>query len=164
MQGFSEPEAGSDLAAIRTRAVHDGNGWSISGQKVWTSLAHRARWCMLLARTADPDASPTSGLTMFVLSLDQPGVSIRPLRQLTGDAEFSEMFLDEAWVPEDQVLGPVGGGWRVAITTLMHERATGSFSLLADVRSALDELVELAHSTRATGEVRLMILCCVSDS
>jgi alkylation response protein AidB-like acyl-CoA dehydrogenase len=151
-QGFSEPEAGSDLASVRTRAVRDGVGWRLSGQKVWTSLAHRARWSMILARTGGEDDLPGRRLTMFVMEMDQPGVVIRPLRQLTGDAEFSELFLEDAYVPDENVLGPVGEGWRVAITTLMHERATLSFGLQADLNVAFQELLDLARSTPHDGD------------
>src|SRR5689334_21274658 len=120
-QAFSEPEAGSDLAAVRTRARRVDGGFLVSGQKVWTSLAHEARWCMLLART-DPESSAHRGLTFFVLDMGADGVSTRPIVQITGEAEFNELFLDEVFIPDEQVLGEVGHGWTVALTTLMNER------------------------------------------
>jgi alkylation response protein AidB-like acyl-CoA dehydrogenase len=121
-QLFSEPGAGSDLAALATRAVPDGDGgWLVSGQKVWTSMAHESRWAILVART-DPDVPKHQGVTYFVLDMHQPGVRVTPLRQLTGEAEFNEVHLDGARIPDGDRLGAVGEGWRVAQTTLMNER------------------------------------------
>lgn len=143
-QGFSEPDAGSDLAAVKTRAVPDGDGWRISGQKVWTSIAQHSKWCMLLART-DTQAAKHRGLTYFLLDMQQEGVTVRPLRQITGESEFNELFLDGAFVPRENVLGGEGNGWKVALTTLMNERAGLAFFLQVRMRQLLEELIEQAR-------------------
>jgi alkylation response protein AidB-like acyl-CoA dehydrogenase len=142
-QGFSEPEAGSDLASLKTRAVRDGDGWLVSGQKVWTSGAQYSKWCMLVART-DPEAPKHKGLTYFLMDMEQDGVQVRPLRQITGEPEFNELFIDGARIPDENVVGGVGNGWKVALTTLMNERAGLAFFLQVRMRHLLDRLFEEA--------------------
>ena len=147
-QGFSEPEAGSDLASLKTRAVRDGDEWVVTGQKVWTTLAHHAKWCMLVART-DPDAPRHKGLTYFLMDMEQDAVQVRPLRQITGEAEFNELFIEEARIPDENIVGGEGNGWAVAITTLMHERATLAFGLQIRVKITLGELLAEARESGA---------------
>ncbi len=149
-QGFSEPDAGSDLAALQTRAVRDDGHWVITGQKVWTSYAHFADWCIVLART-NPDAPRHQGLTLFLVDMRSPGLSVRPLRQATGDADFNELFFDGVRVPADQVVGRVNGGWEVAITTLMFERGPRTISRQLILRQGIDAALELAR-TAARGD------------
>ena len=120
-QLFSEPASGSDLAALRTTAVRDGEDWVVNGQKVWTTLAHVADYGILLTRT-DPDRPKHAGLTMFVVDMHAPGVTVRPLRQMGGQADFNEVFFDDVRIPDSERLGEPGEGWRVALTTLMNER------------------------------------------
>jgi alkylation response protein AidB-like acyl-CoA dehydrogenase len=150
-QGFSEPEAGSDLASLKTRAVRDGDEWVVTGQKVWTTLAHHAKWCMLVART-DPDAARHQGLTYFLMDMEQDAVQVRPLRQITGEAEFNELFIEEARIPHENIVGGEGNGWAVAITTLMHERATLAFGLQIRVKVTLGELLEEARHSGASAD------------
>ncbi|TDC44788.1 acyl-CoA dehydrogenase [Actinomadura sp. KC345] len=139
-QLFSEPGAGSDLAGLATRAVRADDGWRVTGQKVWTSKAHEARWALLLART-DPDVPKHKGLTYFVLDMHDPGVEVRPLRQLTGDAEFNEVWMRDARIDDAWRLGEVGAGWSVAMTTLMNERnAIGGGSIARGTGSVGDAL------------------------
>jgi len=142
-QGFSEPDAGSDLAALKTRAVKVDGGWRVTGQKVWTSFAHHAAWCMLVARS-DPEAPKHKGLTYFLMDMREPGITVRPLRQITGAAEFNELFLEEVWIPDENVVGAVGNGWAVALTTLMNERAGLAFGLQVALKVLLDELTAAA--------------------
>ncbi len=147
-QGFSEPDAGSDLAAVKTRAVRDGSDWVVTGQKVWTSGAQYSKWCMLVART-DPDAAKHKGLTYFLMDMEQEAVQVRPLRQITGESEFNELFIDEARIPDTQLLGGEGNGWKVALTTLMNERAGLAFFLQVRMRGLLEALfAEAAASGR----------------
>ena len=149
-QGYSEPNAGSDLASLQTRAVKDGEHWVINGQKVWTSLAHIADWMMLLART-DPDAPKHKGITYFLLDMKTPGVSVKPLKQLTGDAEFNEIFFDNVRVHESRVLGGVNNGWAVGLTTLMYERLALGFGLQVRLRISVDQLVDMARRMEKNG-------------
>ncbi len=143
-QGFSEPDAGSDLAAAQTSAVRVDGGWRVTGQKVWTTFGHEARWCMLLARS-DPDAPKHKGLTYFICDMDQDGVEVRPLRQITGESEFNELFFADAFVPDENLLGGEGNGWMVAMTSLLHERAAIGLAATILLSGVLDELVELAR-------------------
>jgi alkylation response protein AidB-like acyl-CoA dehydrogenase len=150
-QGFSEPQAGSDLASVKTRAIKDDGGWRVTGQKVWTSLAHHAKWCMLVARS-DPEAPKHQGLTYFLLDMEQDEVDVRPLRQITGEPEFNEIFLEGAWIADENVVGGVGNGWAVAITTLMNERAGLGASAALVLRRDLEELVALANERGLGGD------------
>ncbi len=148
-QGFSEPESGSDLASLKTRAVRDGDEWVVTGQKVWTTFAQHAKWCMLVART-DPEAPKHKGLTYFLMDMEQDAVQVRPLVQITGEAEFNELFIEEARIPDGNIVGGEGNGWAVAITTLMHERATLAFGLQVSVQIALRQLLEYAREMRGS--------------
>ena len=149
-QGFSEPGAGSDLASLQTKAVPDGDGFRVTGQKVWSSFAHIADWCILVART-DGSGGKHEGLTYLLMDMHAPGVEVRPLRQITGDAEFNEIFMDDVFVPQDRVVGEIGQGWQVAITTLMNERANVGFALLARLDANLHRLIALAKATPRNG-------------
>jgi alkylation response protein AidB-like acyl-CoA dehydrogenase len=153
-QGFSEPDAGSDLAALKTRAVKDGDDWVVTGQKVWTSGAQYAKWCMLVART-DQEAAKHKGLTYFLMDMEQDAIQVRPLVQITGEAEFNELFIEEARIPDANVVGGVGNGWKVALTTLMNERAGLGFFLQVRLRQLLDELVEHANEHGLLEDARL---------
>jgi alkylation response protein AidB-like acyl-CoA dehydrogenase len=139
-QGMSEPEAGSDLASLRTRAVRDGDDFVVNGQKIWTSLGHRAHWCQLYVRT-DPDAPKHKGISCLIVDMKLPGIEVRPLVTLNGDTDFAEVFFHDVRVPADALLGPLNGGWQVATTTLSHERA-GAARLYAEMQVRLEELVD----------------------
>ena len=147
-QGFSEPGAVSDLASLKTRAVADGGGFVVNGQKVWSSFAHIADFCILVART-DPDAAKHAGITYFLVDMHSPGVEVRPLRQITGDPEFNEIFFTDVRVPAENVVDRVNNGWKVAMTTLLHERGTLGFALTARLEVATRKLIELARGTGA---------------
>jgi alkylation response protein AidB-like acyl-CoA dehydrogenase len=138
-QGMSEPEAGSDLASLRTRAVLDGDEYVVNGQKIWTSLGHRANWCQLYVRT-DADAPKHKGISCLIVDMALAGIEARPLVTLNGDADFAEVFFNDVRVPADALLGPLNGGWHVATTTLSHERA-GAARLYAQLEVQLQDLV-----------------------
>ncbi|HTI76501.1 MAG TPA: acyl-CoA dehydrogenase family protein [Mycobacterium sp.] len=138
-QGMSEPEAGSDLASLRTHAVLDGDHYVVNGQKIWTSLGHRADWCQLYVRT-DPEAPKHKGISCLIVDMTLPGIEARPLVTLNGDADFAEVFFNDVRVPADALLGPLNGGWQVATTTLSHERA-GAARLYAQIEVQLQDLV-----------------------
>jgi alkylation response protein AidB-like acyl-CoA dehydrogenase len=151
-QGFSEPDAGSDLAAVRTRAERRGDVFVVNGQKVWSSFAHIADWCILVTQS-DPEAPRYRNLTYLLVDMHAPGVEVRPLRQITGEAEFNEIFFSDVEVPVENVLGEIGGGWQVAMTTLLHERGTLGFALSAALDTNVRKLVALAQE-RALDDVR----------
>jgi alkylation response protein AidB-like acyl-CoA dehydrogenase len=144
-QGYSEPNAGSDLANVQTRAVRDGDEWVITGQKTWTSLAQHADWSFVICRT-DPDAAKHKGLSYVLVPMRQPGVEIRPIRQMTGSAEFNEVFFDGARTAASNVIGEVGGGWRVAMATLAFERGASTLGQQLSFRHELSEIVAIANS------------------
>jgi alkylation response protein AidB-like acyl-CoA dehydrogenase len=150
-QGYSEPGAGSDLASVRTTAVLDGDHWVISGQKVWTSLATVADWCFLIART-EAGSSRSAGLSYLLVPMDQPGITVRPIRQLTGTSEFNEVFFDGARTARDMVVGDVGAGWRVAMATLAIERGVSTLGQQVGYRRELDALIDVARRTGAADD------------
>jgi hypothetical protein len=153
-QGMSEPEAGSDLASLRTRAVRDGDDFVINGQKIWTSLGHRAQWCQLYVRT-DPEAPKHKGISCLIVDMRLPGIEVRPLVTLNGDTDFAEVFFRDVRVPADALLGPLNAGWQVATTTLSHERA-GAARLYAEMQVRLEELVDdVVAAQRADDPVTL---------
>jgi alkylation response protein AidB-like acyl-CoA dehydrogenase len=147
-QGFSEPGAGSDLSAVRTRVEPADGGFRVTGQKVWSSLAHLADFCILLGR-GEPGSQRHAGLTYVIVDMHAPGVEVRPLRQITGEAEFNEIFFSDVQVPGDNLLGEVGGGWQVAMTTLLHERGTLGFALTGVLDAQVQRLIALAKERAA---------------
>jgi alkylation response protein AidB-like acyl-CoA dehydrogenase len=152
-QGYSEPNAGSDLANVQTKAVLEHGEWVITGQKVWTSYAQWSDWCFVLCRT-DPEAERHRGLSYLLVPMDQPGVEVRPIRQLTGTSEFNEVFFDRAHTDADLVVGEVNDGWRVALATLAFERGVGLLGDIVGFRKELDHVMELARENgRTTNKV-----------
>ncbi|MEA2434955.1 MAG: hypothetical protein QOG54_2412 [Actinomycetota bacterium] len=151
-QGFSEPGSGSDLGSLRTRAEVDGDDYVINGQKVWSSFAHIADYCILLVRT-DTAAAKHHGITYLLVDMHSPGIEVRPLRQITGDPEFNEIFFNDVRVPRANVMGEENEGWRVAMTTLLHERGTLGFALTARLEVAMRNLIALAKEVKVNGHV-----------
>lgn len=150
-QGFSEPGAGSDLASLTLRAEHEGDRWVLNGQKLWSSGAHLANWMFVLART-DRQAAPHRGISMLLVPLDQPGVEIRPIRNLTGGTDFNEVFFDNATTEADLVVGPVDSGWPVAMTLLGFERGESALHAPIRFRNELDRLAELIRDRELDGD------------
>ena len=148
-QGYSEPGAGSDLASVATKATRDGDDWVITGQKIWTSLAHVADWCFVLART-EPGSARSQGLSYLLVPMRQPGVTVRPIRQLTGTSDFNEVFFDGARTDAAHVVGEPGDGWRVAKATLALERGAAMLGLQVGFRRELADLIEVARHTGAS--------------
>nr|WSW70485.1 acyl-CoA dehydrogenase family protein [Streptomyces sp. NBC_00995] len=150
-QGYSEPDAGSDLANVRTRAERDGGDWVVTGQKIWTSLAHDAQWCFVIARTEQGSARH-AGLSCLLVPLDQPGVEIRPIQQLTGTSEFNEVFFDGARTRAEHIVGGPGGGWKVAMATLGFERGVSTLGQQVGFRRELETLIGLARRNGAADD------------
>src|ERR1044072_3435246 len=149
-QGYSEPNAGSDLAALRSEAKLEGDHFIVNGQKTWTSFGHYADWCFAVVRT-DPDAPKHKGLTYMLIDMRSPGVRVRPLKQMTGESEFNEVFFENVSVPVDNVVGRVNGGWDIAIATLMFERGTLGASLQITVKRQIERLIELSRKLIRNG-------------
>ena len=150
-QGFSEPEAGSDLASLRTRAVEHDDRFVLSGQKTWVSWGHYARWCGVLART-DETVPKHRGISMLIVDMRSPGVEVRPMTQITGHAEFCELFLDDVVVPKENLLGGRGEGWKIAMHTLGHERGTAALPRQVKLRTWLDRAVRVAAERELDGQ------------
>jgi alkylation response protein AidB-like acyl-CoA dehydrogenase len=153
-QGYSEPDAGSDLANVKTKAVLDGDEWVVTGQKVWTSLAHQSDWCFVVCRT-DPESSRHKGLSYLLVPMDQPGIEVRPIMQLTRTSEFNEVFFDGARTAGENVVGQVGDGWRVALATLAFERGVALLGHQLSFRRELDRLVALAQQNGRAADLVL---------
>ena len=150
-QGFSEPNAGSDLSAVRTKARLENGEWVVEGQKIWTSLAHISDWIFVVARSEEGSKGP-KGLTFLMMEIDQPGIEIRPIKQINGDAEFNETFFDGARCPEDSLIGAVGDGWRVAMGLLSFERGVSTLGQQMAFRNELDEIIAAAKANGAASD------------
>jgi alkylation response protein AidB-like acyl-CoA dehydrogenase len=147
-QGFSEPDAGSDLSGVRTSVAVTDDGFVVNGQKVWSSFAHIADFCIMVGRS-DPDSERHAGLTYVIVDMKAPGVEVRPLTQITGEAEFNEIFFSDVKVPRENLLGEIGGGWQVAMTTLLHERGTLGFALAGVLDVQVRKLIALTNEKGA---------------
>jgi alkylation response protein AidB-like acyl-CoA dehydrogenase len=149
-QGFSEPNSGSDLASLQTRAVLDGDEFVVNGQKIWTSMGQYADWCILLVRT-DPDAPKHRGITFLLCDMHTPGVTVRPLKQITGNSEFNETFFDNVRIPRENVVGELNGGWRIAMTTLTYERGISTLATQVRMKQHLEAMMDYARHTQRNG-------------
>ena len=150
-QGFSEPNAGSDLASVRTKARLDGDDWVVNGQKIWTSMAHISDWIFVITRTQEGSQGP-KGLTFLMMPIDQPGIDIRGIRQINGDAEFNETFFTDARCPADSLIGAVGDGWRIAMGLLAFERGVSTLGQQMAFRNELDEIIATAKANGAAND------------
>jgi alkylation response protein AidB-like acyl-CoA dehydrogenase len=149
-QGFSEPNSGSDLASLQTKAVLDGDDFVVNGQKIWTSLGQYADWCILLVRT-DPNAPKHRGISYLLVDMHSPGITVRPLKQITGNSEFNETFFDNVRVPKHNLVGELNEGWRIAMTTLTYERGISSLATQVRIKQQLDAMIDYARTTRNNG-------------
>ncbi len=150
-QGFSEPNAGSDVANISTLAIREGDHYVVNGQKVWTSIAHMADYCIMVVRT-DPDTTKHRGLSYLLLDMKSPGVDVRPMKQMTGEAEFNEVFMDNVKIPAENLVGKEGDGWMIAITTLIYERAIGDVTMAKKKKKTIQVLLDTAKTVKRSGK------------
>ena len=151
-QGFSEPDAGSDVANVSTMAIREGDHYVVNGQKVWTSMAHMADYCILLVRT-DPETTKHRGLSYLLMDMKAPGVDVRPMKQMTGEAEFNEVFMDNVKVPVENLVGKEGDGWMIAITTLMFERALGDVTMASSYTRMINSFINMAKTVKRSGKL-----------
>lgn len=150
-QGFSEPNSGSDLASLQTRAVEDGDDFVVNGQKIWTSMAQYADRCILLVRT-DPQAPKHRGISFLLVDMHSAGITVKPLRQITGGAEFNEVFFTDVRVPKSHLVGDLNAGWRIAMTTLTHERGSAAFGNQVTIKRRLDDIITVAKTMTRNGQ------------